>query len=82
MNLAARLLVAALWLLQLLPFALQVRIGRGFGALLFLFAHKRRRIAQRNLALCFAQWPVHQRDQVLREHFALLGRSLLERGLL
>jgi KDO2-lipid IV(A) lauroyltransferase len=82
MNLAARLLVAALWLLQLLPFALQVRIGRGFGALLHLFAHKRRRIAQRNLALCFAQWPAHQRDQVLREHFALLGRSLLERGLL
>jgi KDO2-lipid IV(A) lauroyltransferase len=32
--------------------------------------------------LCFPQWSEGQRAAVLREHFALLGRSLLERGVL
>jgi KDO2-lipid IV(A) lauroyltransferase len=82
MDFLARLLVAALRLLQRLPLALQARIGRGFGALLFLLAHERRRIAQRNLDLCFPHWSAEDRAHVLREHFALLGRSLLERGLL
>jgi len=82
MDPVPRLLVATLRLLQRLPLALQARIGRGFGALLFLLARRRRRIAQRNLDLCFAHWPAEQRTRVLREHFALLGRSLLERGVL
>ena len=82
MNLLARLLVALLRLLQCLPLSLQARIGRGFGAVLHLCARRRRAIAQRNLELCFPDWPAARRARVLREHFALLGRSLLERGLL
>ena len=82
MNLLARLLVTCLRLLQGLPLGLQAAIGRGFGAVLYLCARQRRGIAQRNLALCFPQWSEGQRAAVLREHFALLGRSLLERGVL
>lgn len=82
MNLLARLLVLGLWLLQRLPLAVQARIGTAFGALLCGFARQRRGIAQRNLSLCFPHWPAQRREAVLREHFALLGRSLLERGLL
>ena len=82
MNLLARLLVVFLRLLQHLPLSMQVRTGRGFGALLHLFARRRRAIAQRNLELCFPGWAAEKRAAVLREHFALLGRSLLERGLL
>lgn len=82
MNLLARLLVACLWLLQGLPLGLQAACGRGFGAVLLLLARRRRAIAQRNLELCFPGWPAEKRAAVLREHFALLGRSLLERGLL
>ena len=82
MNLMARLLVVLLQLLQRLPLSLQARIGRGFGGLLHLFAMQRQGIARRNLEMCFPQWTQAQRHAVLREHFALLGRSLLERGLL
>lgn len=82
MNLLARMLVVCLRLLQGLPLGLQAAIGRGFGAVLLRCARQRRGIAQRNLALCFPQWSEGQRAAVLREHFALLGRSLLERGVL
>ena len=82
MNLLARLLVVCLRLLQGLPLELQAAIGRGLGAVLYLGARQRRGIARRNLALCFPQWSEGQRAAVLREHFALLGRSLLERGVL
>jgi KDO2-lipid IV(A) lauroyltransferase len=82
MNLLARLLVVCLRLLQGLPLELQAAIGRGLGAVLYLGARQRRGIARRNLGLCFPQWSEGQRAAVLREHFALLGRSLLERGVL
>ena len=82
MELGARLLVGLLWLLQRLPLAALAPLGRGFGALLHAFGRRRRRIAQRNVDLCFPQRPVAQRQALVREHFALVGRSLLERGLL
>ena len=81
-DLGPRLLVALLRGLQRLPLSIQAGIGRAFGALLRAFAFERRDIARRNLALCFPGWGAAQREAVLREHFALLGRSLLERGLL
>jgi len=82
MNLLARLLVAGLRLMQHLPLSVQAGIGRGFGEVLHLCARRRRGIAQRNLELCFPDWTEEERAAVLREHFVLLGRSLLERGLL
>jgi KDO2-lipid IV(A) lauroyltransferase len=82
MELGARSLVALLWLLQHLPLALLAPIGRGFGALLHAFGHRRRAIARRNIDLCFPELGAHERSALVREHFALLGRSLLERGLL
>ncbi|MFM8768862.1 MAG: lipid A biosynthesis acyltransferase [Rubrivivax sp.] len=82
MNLLARLLVVFLRLMQHLPLSAQAAIGRGFGALLRASARERLGIARCNLELCFPQWPEARRAALLREHFALLGRSLLERGLL
>ena len=81
-ELGPRLLVALLRLLQHLPMSALVRVGRGLGWLLLVFARRRRRIAQRNLELCFPHADVAWRAAVLREHFALLGRSLVERALL
>lgn len=74
-----------LWLLrwvQRLPLSLQARLGRGLGRLFWWLAGSRRRVALRNLALCFPQQPVAEREALAREHFAWLGRSLIERGLL
>jgi Kdo2-lipid IVA lauroyltransferase/acyltransferase len=78
----ARLVLAALWLLHWLPMGLQAAIGRAFGALLLRLGGGRRRIARRNLALCFPERTAAEREALLREHFAWLGRSLLERGML
>ena len=43
---------------------------------------KRRRIVHINLRLCFPDKSAAERTALAREHFALLGRSLLERGIL
>jgi Kdo2-lipid IVA lauroyltransferase/acyltransferase len=78
----ARVVLALLWLLHWLPMGLQAAIGRAFGALLLRLGGGRRRIARRNLALCFPERTAAEREALLREHFAWLGRSLLERGML
>jgi Kdo2-lipid IVA lauroyltransferase/acyltransferase len=78
----ARAVLALLWLLHWLPMAWQAASGRGLGALLLRLGRSRRHIASRNLELCFPEMSPAERDALLREHFAWLGRSLLERGLL
>lgn len=77
-----RLLLGLLWLLHWLPLSVQAMLGRGLGALLWVLGRSRRKIALRNLELCLPELPAEQRRELAREHFALLGRSLLERGLL
>ena len=78
----SRLLLALLWLLHGLPLALQAAIGRVLGVGLYALAGSRRRVALRNLELCFPQWSADERERLAREHFRWLGRSIVERGLL
>jgi KDO2-lipid IV(A) lauroyltransferase len=80
--LGARILLAVLWLLHWLPLGLQAAIGRGFGGLLHALARSRRRIALRNVELCFPEKSATERSALVREHFRWLGRSIVERGLL
>ena len=77
-----RAVLALLWLLHWLPLPVLVPLGRGLGALLWWFGRARRRIALRNLELCFPTRSAAERLAIAREHFALLGRSFLERGVL
>lgn len=81
-NALARAVLALVWLLSALPMALQARIGRGVGRLMHALARERRRVAATNLALCLPELDAAAREALVREHFALAGRSLLERGLL
>jgi Kdo2-lipid IVA lauroyltransferase/acyltransferase len=81
-HLGARLSLALLWLVHLLPFAVQAALGRAVGMLLFRLAGSRRRIALRNLQLCLPELDEARRTAIAREHFQWLARSLLERGLL
>jgi Kdo2-lipid IVA lauroyltransferase/acyltransferase len=77
-----RAVLVLLWLLHWLPLPVLVQFGRGLGALLWSFGRSRRQIALRNLALCFPALGEAERQAIGREHFSLLGRSFLERGLL
>lgn len=76
-----RLLVALLWLLHWLPLGVLAPIGRGLGALLYALARRRRHIATTNLRLCFPDLDDAQVKALCREHFKLVGRSILERGI-
>jgi len=78
----SRALLAFLWLFQWLPLGIQAAIGSAFGSLGFRLVRSRRRVALRNLALCFPARSEAEREALAREHFRWLGRSLLERGLL
>jgi len=80
--LGARILLAFLWLFQWLPLGLQAVLGSTFGRLGWHVVRSRRRVALRNLELCFPEVPAADRVRLGREHFRWLGRSLLERGLL
>ena len=82
MNIAARLLLALVWLLHWLPLPVLAAVGQGLGALLHLFGRSRRAVALRNLELCLPELSAAERARIVRQQFGWLGRSLLERGLL
>ena len=77
----SRLLVALLWLIHWLPLSVQAPIGRGIGLLLYWIIAPRRRVVNTNLRLCFPELSETERRALAKEHFALAGRSLIERGL-
>ncbi len=81
-RLGAHALIGLLWSLHPLPLALLAAMGRGIGRLAWWLARGRRRVALRNLALCLPELSEAERSDIAREHFALLGRSLLERATL
>lgn len=82
MNLGTRLVLFIVWLLHFLPARVIFALGRGLGALAYRLAGRRRRVAERNVALCLPALSPTQQQALVRENFALLGRSILERSLL
>lgn len=74
-------LAALLWLLHFLPLSVLAPIGRGVGRLIFACAARRRRIATLNIDWCFPELSQNDRRALVREHFACLGRSLVERAI-
>ncbi|MDZ5461358.1 LpxL/LpxP family acyltransferase [Azohydromonas lata] len=82
MSVGAKLGIGLLRAVYRLPLGVQAAIGQGVGALMHALAGSRRRIALRNVALCFPHMDVAERRRLVREHFGWLGRSVMERGLL
>jgi KDO2-lipid IV(A) lauroyltransferase len=81
-NAMARALLAAVWLLHWLPLGVQAALGGGLGRVLHALAGARRKVARRNVELCFPELSEAERHALVREHFRWLARSLLERSLL
>ena len=65
-------------LLARLPWSLQRVLGRGIGRLLMGLFGSRRRVAARNIALCFPELDDAAQANLLRESFAELGIGLFE----
>ena len=67
-----------LWLVVQLPYRWLLALGRGLGGLMYHLAGSRRRIAERNLELCFPELSVGERQRLLRENFASTGMTFFE----
>ena len=70
--------IGAMTALARIPWPVQRGLGRLFGAFLRTTLRTRRRIAARNLELCFPGLDDTSRDALLREHFAALGIGVFE----
>ena len=57
----AWILLGILRLSTLLPFSVQLKLGRGFGRLMYRLMNNRRHIAQTNIRLCFPELNAEER---------------------
>ena len=64
-----------------LPYRVQMRLGRVFGAIAYAFAARERRVATQNIKMCLPEIDAHQRGRLVRAHFGSLGCSLFETAL-
>lgn len=67
-----------LWLLVQLPYKALLGLGRALGALMYRVAGERRRVAMRNLELCFPELSDDERQRLLKENFASTGIAFFE----
>ena len=67
-----------LWLIAQLPYTVLLRLGRCLGGVMYRLASSRRKIAARNLELCFPQMSAAEREVLLKENFASTGITFFE----
>lgn len=67
-----------LWLIAQLPYTVLLRLGRCLGGVMYRLASSRRKIAARNLELCFPQMSATEREALLKENFASTGITFFE----
>ena len=70
-----------LWLVTRLPMGAIRRIGSFVGRLFYKFAKSRRRVALRNLELCFPEKTAAEREEICRKSFEGMGLTLFESGI-
>ncbi len=77
-----RLGVFLLWALHWLPLSLQAMIGNLVGWLAYFLTSRRRKVAQRNLELCFPEMSGAEIRRLVRRNIQASVRAVLEHGLL
>lgn len=70
--------LGALWLIVQLPYGALLKLGRWLGLGMYRVATERRRVAARNLELCFPNMPSVERKRLLKENFASTGIAFFE----
>ncbi|MGA9334156.1 MAG: LpxL/LpxP family Kdo(2)-lipid IV(A) lauroyl/palmitoleoyl acyltransferase [Rudaea sp.] len=70
--------IGVLWLVARLPYRVLYGLGRVLGLLTARLPGSRRRVAERNLELCFPERSAQQQEQLLRASLADLGMMLVE----
>ena len=71
-------ILGLLRLVSLLPYRVELFIGRLVGRLIFLFSGQRKSIVDTNLAHCFPEKNRHERDRIKIECYQNIGISLVE----
>lgn len=74
--------VALLRLLALLPYRMLVSIGYGLGYIAAHVPGDRNRVVKTNLHLCFPKLNPVEIDRLSKQHWRLLGRSLVEKSII
>ena len=77
-----RLVLSLSWLLHWLPLPVLAWLARGLGSMFYLVGRARRRVALKNLSLCFPELSVQQQRRIARDHFRSFSQVVLEQGLL
>ncbi|MFA5632996.1 MAG: LpxL/LpxP family Kdo(2)-lipid IV(A) lauroyl/palmitoleoyl acyltransferase [Porticoccaceae bacterium] len=72
------LLMGLWWLLAQLPYPALMALGRGIGHVLYAAGSSRRRIALRNIELCFPDLSPQEHKALVKENFANYGMGLFE----
>ncbi len=70
--------VALLWLVARLPYRVLLVLGSGLGTLAGVLMIERRRVARRNLELCFPELKIVDREKLLRANLRDGGLMLVE----
>jgi len=73
--------IGLLWLLVQLPYPAIRVLGSGLGSASRRFLKRRESIARQNLALCFPEQSVEQREKIIEDNFKSIGMALLETGM-
>ncbi len=73
--------VFILYSISWLPYKFQLFLGRIIGRLLFKIGSSRKKVADRNLQLCFPDMSDAERARILKRNFENTGIALLETGM-
>ena len=72
------LLKIFLWLLSLIPFRLQMLLGKILGKLLFKILNKRRKVVSWNIYKCFPDFSEEDISKLTKNNFTRLGQAIFE----
>ena len=66
------------WCVAQLPYSMQLKLGRGFGRVLYRLGKSRAKVTRRNIEICMPQLSDAEKNQLVKDNFASLGMGFVE----